>query len=52
MTGWGYTVSSEEHGPRRLVDLAVQAEGAGADQEGFMRFWTKDLRDPTGPWRG
>jgi coenzyme F420-dependent glucose-6-phosphate dehydrogenase len=27
----GYTLSSEEHGPRRLVDLAVQAEQSGFD---------------------
>lgn len=29
MTSWGYTLSSEEHGPNRLVDLAVRAEAAG-----------------------
>src|SRR5215213_10897733 len=29
MTSWGYTLSSEEHGPRQLVDLAVRAEAAG-----------------------
>jgi G6PDH family F420-dependent oxidoreductase len=28
---WGYTLSSEEHGPRRLVELARQAEEAGLD---------------------
>jgi len=31
MTNWGYTLSSEEHGPRRLVDLAARAEDAGFD---------------------
>jgi G6PDH family F420-dependent oxidoreductase len=31
MTSWGYTLSSEEHGPGRLVDVAVQAEEAGFD---------------------
>jgi G6PDH family F420-dependent oxidoreductase len=29
MTTWGYTLSSEEFGPRELADLAVAAEGAG-----------------------
>jgi G6PDH family F420-dependent oxidoreductase len=27
----GYTLSSEEHGPRRLVELAAQAEASGFD---------------------
>ncbi|MCU4750397.1 TIGR03557 family F420-dependent LLM class oxidoreductase [Halobacteria archaeon AArc-curdl1] len=31
MVKFGYTLSSEEHGPNRLVDLAVQAEEAGFD---------------------
>lgn len=29
MTTWGLTLSSEEHGPRQLVDLAVRAEDEG-----------------------
>ncbi|MFP9191763.1 TIGR03557 family F420-dependent LLM class oxidoreductase [Natronosalvus vescus] len=31
MVQFGYTLSSEEHGPDRLVDLAVRAEEAGFD---------------------
>ena len=31
MTSFGYTLSSEEHGPARLVTLAQQAEEAGFD---------------------
>ncbi len=31
MTEFGYTLSSEEHGPRELVDLAVRAEESGFD---------------------
>lgn len=31
MTSWGYTLSSEEHGPRRLVELAERAEQVGFD---------------------
>jgi coenzyme F420-dependent glucose-6-phosphate dehydrogenase len=31
MTSWGFTLSSEEQGPGRLLDLAVQAEEAGFD---------------------
>ncbi|WP_254767652.1 TIGR03557 family F420-dependent LLM class oxidoreductase [Salinilacihabitans rarus] len=31
MTSLGYTLSSEEHGPDRLVDVAVRAEAAGFD---------------------
>jgi coenzyme F420-dependent glucose-6-phosphate dehydrogenase len=31
MTNWGYTLSSEEHDPRDLVDHAQQAEAAGFD---------------------
>ena len=31
MVQFGYTLSSEEHAPDRLVDLAVQAENAGFD---------------------
>jgi coenzyme F420-dependent glucose-6-phosphate dehydrogenase len=30
-TAFGYTLPSEEHGPRTLVDNAVRAEGAGFD---------------------
>ena len=31
MTTYGLTLSSEEHPPRKLVDIAVAAEGAGFD---------------------
>jgi len=31
MTSFGYTLSSEEHGPRELVRLAAEAEAAGFD---------------------
>jgi len=31
VTEFGYTLSSEEHGPRELVDCAVRAEQAGFD---------------------
>lgn len=31
MVAWGYTLSSEEHGPRELVDNARKAEEAGFD---------------------
>ena len=31
MTEWGYTLSSEEHPPRRLVSAAVTAEKVGFD---------------------
>src|SRR5215213_4103106 len=31
MISWGYTLSSEEQGPGRLVDLAEKAEDAGFD---------------------
>jgi len=41
MTSWGYTLSSEEHGPRRLVDCAVQAETAGFE---FLDFWARELQ--------
>jgi hypothetical protein len=30
VTAWGYTLSSEEHGPAALVAQAQLAEGAGA----------------------
>src|SRR5262249_9559780 len=31
MTNWGFTLSSEEHGPRDLIHYAQQAEAAGFD---------------------
>jgi hypothetical protein len=39
MTDFGYTLSSEEHGPRKVVEYAR----GGYDQDGFFRFWREEL---------
>lgn len=54
MMKFGYTLSSEEHGPRALVTNAGLAEDAGfdhlyfhqigPDQHGFIDFWHDELR--------